>query len=93
MRKCDFCSARGPWADALVLLSRLDVDLVESTRTCLRAIVPRLRPGGVIFSLDGQLRATHELLGSAAFWRDELGVQVPVVEGLGSAKLLVIRPR
>jgi O-methyltransferase len=82
-----------PQLDQPVDVALLDVDLVESTRTCLRAIVPRLRPGGVIFSLDGQLRATHQLLGDARFWRDELGVPVPAIEGLGTAKLLVIRPR
>jgi O-methyltransferase len=81
-----------PRLDQAVDVALLDVDLVESTRTCLRAIVPRLRPGGVIFSLDGQLRATHQLLGDAGFWQ-ELGVPPPAVDGLGSAKLLVIRPR
>jgi O-methyltransferase len=90
---------RGWFAETLPRLAAdvdvalLDVDLVESTRTCLRAIVPRLRRGGVIFSLDGQLRATHELLGDARFWRDELGVPEPAIDGMGTAKLLVIRPR
>lgn len=89
---------KGWFADTLPVLEAppldvvlLDVDLVESTRVCLRQLVPRLAPGGVLFTLDGQLRATHELLGSAAFWRDEVGVPPPRVEGLGTAKLLVIR--
>jgi O-methyltransferase len=69
----------------------LDVDLVESTRVCLRELVPRLAPGGILFTLDGQLRATHELLASDAFWSDEVGVPPPRIEGLGEAKLLVIR--
>ena len=69
----------------------LDVDLLESTRVCLRQLVPRLAPGGVLFTLDGQLRATHDLLGSDAFWRDEVGVPPPLIEGLGAAKLLVVR--
>ncbi len=68
----------------------LDVDLVASTRVCLRQLVPRLAPGGVLFTLDGQLRGTHELLGSAAFWRDEVGVPPPRIEGLGADKLLVV---
>jgi O-methyltransferase len=90
---------RGWFADTLPALDRpvdvalLDVDLVESTRTCLRAIMPRLRAGGVVFSMDGQLRATHQLLGSAAFWRDEIGMAPPRIDGLGRAKLLAIRPR
>jgi len=79
---------RTPPLDVVVL----DVDLVESTRVCLRALVPRLAPGGILFTLDGQLRATHDLLGSSRFWRDEVGVPPPTIEGLGSAKLLAIRP-
>jgi O-methyltransferase len=70
----------------------LDVDLLESTRVCLRHLVPRLAPDGILFTLDGQLRATHDLLGSGSFWRDEVGVPPPRIEGLGAAKLLVIRP-
>jgi hypothetical protein len=89
---------KGWFADTLPLFEAppidvvvLDVDLVESTRVCLRQLVPRLAPGGVLFTLDGQLRATHELLGSATFWREEVGVPPPEVEGLGAAKLLVVR--
>ena len=52
---------------------------------------PRLRPGGVLFSLDGQLRATHEILGDTRFWRDEVGVEPPVVGGLEYEKLLALR--
>jgi O-methyltransferase len=66
----------------------LDVDLVESTRTCVRWLYPRLRPGGVLFSQDGHLRGTIALLEDAAFWRDEVGVAAPVVRGLGREKLV-----
>ncbi len=89
---------RGWFADTLPSLARpvdvalLDVDLLESTRTCVRAIMPRLRPDGVLFSLDGQLRATHDLFARESFWIDEVGVPVPHIEGLGTAKLLVLRP-
>ena len=41
----------------------LDVDLAQSTRTCVKELWPRVCPGGTLFSLDGQLRATHEVLG------------------------------
>ena len=89
---------KGWFADSLPALETppldvvvLDVDLVESTRVCLRQLVPRLAPGGVLFTLDGQLRATHELLGSAAFWQDEVGVPPPHIDGLGADKLLVVR--
>lgn len=67
-----------------------DVDLVGSTRTCLRELWPRLRPGGVLFSLDGQLRGTHALLGDPDFWRIEVGDAPPRIDGLGREKLLVL---
>ena len=70
----------------------LDVDLVASTRTCVRELFPRLRRDGVMISLDGQLRATHALLGDRRFWTEDVGVAMPVIEGLGTGKLLVIRP-
>jgi O-methyltransferase len=82
-----------PHLGARVDVAVLDVDLLASTRTCLVELVPRLRPGGVIFSQDGQLEATHRLLGDAGFWRDEVGVEPPRIEGLGRDKLLVIHPR
>lgn len=81
---------REPWLDVVVL----DVDLIESTRVCVRELYPRLRPGGVLFTLDGQLRATHELLGDESFWRAEVGADpLPDVHGLGRGKLVtVLRP-
>lgn len=66
----------------------LDVDLAASTSCCVRELWPRLRSGGVLFSLDGQLRATHELFADESFWRDEVGCAPPIVEGLGREKLL-----
>ena len=68
----------------------LDVDLVQSTRTCVRELWPRLRPDGVLFSLDGQLRATHELLSESRFWSEEVGSEPPLVEGLFESKLLTL---
>jgi SAM-dependent methyltransferase len=68
----------------------LDVDLGESTRTCLREIWPRVRSGGVLFSLDGQLRATHEILADSRFWREEVGCAPPPIQGLGCGKLLTL---
>lgn len=69
----------------------LDVDLIASTRTCLIELFPRLRRDGVVISLDGQLRATHDLLGDHGFWSRDVGVPPPVIEGLGTSKQLVIR--
>jgi len=70
----------------------LDVDLLSSTRTCLQHHFPLVRPGGVLFTQDGHLRAVVDLLASEAFWRDEVGVEPPRIEGLGERKLLAIRP-
>lgn len=70
----------------------LDVDLASSSRVCLRELWPRLRPDGIAFSLDGQLRAIHELLADASFWREEVGAAPPNVKGLGREKLLTLRP-
>lgn len=97
----DVCAFHKGWfADTLPALDRrphldvilLDVDLLDSTRVCLRELYPRLRPGGVLVTLDGQLRATHELLADPAFWRDEVGLAAPPpMRGVGSAKLVTIR--
>jgi O-methyltransferase len=71
----------------------LDVDLVESTRTCIRWLYPRIRPGGVLLSQDGHLHATITLLRDARFWRDEVGVTPPVMQGVGTDKLVEIAAR
>ena len=93
----EVCEFRQGWfADTLpafdghVDVALLDVDLLGSTRTCLTHLVPRLRPGGVIFTQDAHLRATVDLLGDPCFWRDEVGVEPPEIAGLGVRKLLAI---
>lgn len=68
----------------------LDVDLVESTRTCIRHLFPLLRPGAVLFSADAHLRGTLHLLEDARFWEDEVGFRRPEVRGLGREKLVGI---
>jgi O-methyltransferase len=91
---CEF--VRGWYADTLPALTRpldvvlLDVDLLESTRTCVRWLFPRIRPGGVLLSQDGHLCATIALLRDATFWRTEVGVVPPLVHGLGRSKLVEI---
>jgi O-methyltransferase len=79
-----------PGFDRAVDVALLDVDLVSSTRTCLAHLYPRLRPGGVLFTQDGHLRGVVALLADAAFWRGDVGVEPPVIEGLGVRKLLRI---
>lgn len=81
-----------PQVTEAVDVAFVDVDLLASVRTCMRELLPRLRPGGVVFSHDGHLRAVHELLGAESFWTEEVGVPVPAIEGLGERKLLRITP-
>jgi predicted O-methyltransferase YrrM len=94
------CSlVKGWFADTLPALAGpfdvvlLDVDLVASTRTCVRWLYPRLRPGGVLLSQDGHLAGTIALLGDDRFWREEVGVDRPAIAGLGTRKLLEIVAR
>jgi O-methyltransferase len=70
----------------------LDVDLLASMRTCLVRLFPRVRQGGVVFTQDGHLQAIVDLLASERFWREEVGVQPPRIEGLGERKMVAIRP-
>jgi O-methyltransferase len=77
-----------PSFEGPVDIALLDVDLVASTRTCLRALAPRLREGGSILSQDGHLRATHALVRDEGFWRDEVGIEPMKVRALGDGKLL-----
>ena len=93
----DVCTFhKGAFEDTLprfmghVDVALLDVDLVASTRTCLRHLLPRMRPGGSLLSQDGHLRATHDLLADRAFWQDVVERAPPYVHGLGHAKLLEI---
>lgn len=79
-----------PAFDEPVDVALLDVDLLSATRTCLRHLVPRLRPHGVLFSQDGHLRAVVDLLGNPRFWTDEVGVPPPRIAGLGERKLVAI---
>lgn len=71
-------------------LMLLDVDLLSSTRACLVHLFPKLRVGGVVFSQDGHLREIIDLIASERFWREEVGVAVPRIEGLGERKFIRI---
>lgn len=77
----------------------IDVDLIASTRACVEHLLPRLREGGRLFSQDGHLRATHELLGAASFWQGVFARPAPPIEGLlrsfdeaPPTKLIAIHP-
>jgi len=80
-----------PGFDSPIDVALLDVDLVQSTRECVRSLYPRLRPGGCILSQDGHLRATHDLLNDPRFWRDEVSREQPIVHSLRGDKMLELR--
>lgn len=68
----------------------IHVDMVESTRACVKRLYPLLVPGGSIVSRDGNFAEVTRLLGDRGFWSREVGGPKPVIEGLGTARLLVI---
>jgi O-methyltransferase len=82
-----------PGFDHPIDVALLDVDLLASTRTCLINLFPKIRPGGVLFTQDGHLRAIADLLADDGFWRNEVRVEPPEIEGLGVRKMLALRPR
>jgi hypothetical protein len=85
---------KGWFDDTLPALDRpldvvlLDVDLVASTRTCLRWLYPASGPAAPS-SQDGHLRATIALLEDSCFWRDD-GRRAADDPRLGTRKLLEI---
>jgi O-methyltransferase len=72
-----------------IAVAFIDVDLADSTRTCLRYIYPRLAPGGVLFSHDGNLPLCIEVFKDEEMW-NEIGGPRPTIAGLGQDKLLVV---
>ena len=76
--------------DRPVDVALLDVDLLSSTETCVRALYPNLRSDGVLFSQDGHLEAIVELLRSSEFWRGLGAKEPPKIRGLGRDKLLEV---
>ena len=73
-----------------VAVAYVDVDLVSSTKTCLKFLYPLLVEGGTIFSQDAHLPLIIELLSDQNFWRDELGASAPAIPDLGKIKLVAI---
>ncbi len=76
-----------------IVAAFIDVDLVSSTRTCLRCLYPRLQPGCSLFSQDGHLPLIVELLDDDRFWEVEVGCAKPRMVGLNEAKLVeIVKP-
>ena len=73
----------------------VDVDLVSSTRECLRCFWPLLEPGGLIYSQDAHVPLVVELIEDERFWREELGcTEMPAIRRLEKEMLLEIaKPR
>jgi O-methyltransferase len=65
----------------------IDVDLANSTRICLQYLYPLLSPGGVLFSHDGHLPLCIEALGEETARL----FPPPIMEGLGTRKLVLIQ--
>lgn len=61
-----------------------DVDYVSSARDCLRALWPRLQPGGVWFTHEAMFLTYVEGIMDPEFWSTELGQAPPVMIGAGA---------
>ena len=79
-----------PHFDRPILGAYIDVDLASSTRTCLKNIYPRIVPGGVLVSQDGDFPLIIDVFRSRKFWENEVGVSMPEIQGLGTSKMLRI---
>ncbi len=69
----------------------LDVDLAQSTRTCLKHLYPLISSGGILYSQDGDFPLVIDVFADSSFWEQEVGCARPEVEGLGGRKLLRIQ--
>lgn len=76
-----------------VAIACMNVDLAQSTRDCLHYLYPLTSPGGVIYSQDAHFPWIIELLRNDKFWRTEVGIAKPDIEGLGRLKFVAIWKR
>ncbi len=79
-----------PDFDEPIAAAYIDVDLVSSTKTCLKYLFPLLQPGGVLYSQDGHLPLVIELFADDRFWENEVGCKKPRMRGLGTSKLITV---
>jgi O-methyltransferase len=73
-----------------IIAGYIDVDLVSSTKTCLKFLFPLVQPGGVLFSQDGHLPLIIDCLKDRKTWEQEVGCPPPNMDGLGQKKLVRI---
>ncbi len=89
---------KGFFADTLphfrekIAVACINVDLVQSTKDCLRFLYPLISRDGIIFSQDAHFPWIIELLNDNAFWEKEIGIKKPEMEGLGLSKFVAIMP-
>jgi O-methyltransferase len=88
-RKGWFSDTMPPFTDPVVI-AFVDVDLSDSVQTCLKYLYPRVVPGGVIFSHDGHVPSCVAVMQDRSFWKDEVGIEAPLIPGLGEEKFLRI---
>jgi O-methyltransferase len=69
----------------------VDVDLVSSTRTCLKYLYPLIHPDGVFYSQDGHIERVIELYKDQNFWRNEIGSKPPLIKMIYPPKLVACR--
>jgi O-methyltransferase len=85
-----FCDTMPHFTEPIAAIY-LDVDLVASTKTCLKYLYPLLSPGGYVYSQDGHLPLITQVLEDETFWRTEVGCARPVFDGIGTEKLVMAR--
>lgn len=73
-----------------VAIAYIDVDLVSSTKTCIKYLWPLLKTGGLLYSQDGHLPLVIEAINDDGFWENEIGCPKPEIIGLGTSKLIKI---
>lgn len=82
-----------PFFNDKIALVYLDVDLAQSTRTCLKYLFPLLQLGGAVISQDGDFPLVVEVFKDEKFWKEEVGCpNIPAIEGLGK-KITIIRKK
>ncbi|HUZ93272.1 MAG TPA: TylF/MycF/NovP-related O-methyltransferase [Candidatus Paceibacterota bacterium] len=85
-----FFSDTMPLFHETVAVACVNVDLVRSTKDCLRFLYPLTSRGGIIFSQDAHFPWIIELLQDDQFWKKEIGIEKPRLEGIGLSKLVAI---
>jgi len=74
-----------------VAAAYIDVDLVSSTKTCIRYLHQLLQNRARLFSQDGHLPLIIQLFQDESFWKEEVGISAPTVYGLNESKLIHIQ--